>query len=161
MQISTHVSDTFRTTHLYSTGFYWDVINKKTLPCRKQNTWRRYCKRKGIRKTTTKFSVFWLLELAVHRLPSQQILVPRTSPSNVPRMSPRDLILPSRERPDLTSQGPANLTPRGLSGDVLIWRSRDIPERLIRDVPNFFFFSFGTYSIDQIFLKAIQYSRCV
>ena len=65
--------------------------------------------------------------------------------------------------------------------DVLIWRSRDVPGRLIRDVPRtfsghpledlqstqtwisqiFFNFSFRTDSIDQIYLKAFQCSRCI
>ena len=64
--------------------------------------------------------------------------------------------------------------------DVLIWRSMDVPARLIRDVSKLFsgrpledlqsiwtwmfllFFncSFRTYSIDQIYLKAFQHSRC-
>ena len=72
--------------------------------------------------------------------------------------------------------------------DILIWRSRDVPGRLIWDVPRTFSgrtledlqprlwddvrWSFGclkisfslffvTYSIDQIYLKAIQYSRYI
>ena len=79
--------------------------------------------------------------------------VPRTSPSNVPRTSLK----------------------------ILFWRSRDVPGRLIRDVPrtfsglplkdlpsaqtwmfqHFFKLFFQTYSIDQIYLKAFQYSRCI
>ena len=67
-------------------------------------------------------------------------------------------------------------------GDVVIWRSRDAPGRLIWDVPRTFSrrpledlrstpklrhpkisfnFSLRTYSIDQIYLKACQHSRCI
>ena len=95
--------------------------------------------------------------------------VPRTSPSNVPRTSLKILF----DRPgDVLKWRP---------GDVLIWRSRDVPGRLIRDVPrtfsglplkdlpsaqtwmfqHFFKLFFQTYSIDQIYLKAFQYSRCI
>ena len=65
--------------------------------------------------------------------------------------------------------------------DVLIWRSRNVPGRLIRDIPRAFSgrpqrilrvlklgcpnvfvnFSFRTYSIDQIYLKAFRHSRCI
>ena len=63
-------------------------------------------------------------------LPSRQILVPRTSPSNVPRTSPKDPIWPFRGRPgEFLKWRP---------GVVLIRRSRDIPGRLIRDVPRTF-----------------------
>ena len=68
-----------------------------------------------------------------------------------------------------------------LPGDVLIWCSRDVPGRLIRDVLRtfsgrslenllsiqawmskiFLNFSFTTYSIEQIFLKAFQRSRFI
>ena len=43
-------------------------------------------------------------------LPSQQILVPRTSPSNVPRTSHKDLFWSSRGPPDLTSCGRPEMT---------------------------------------------------
>ena len=112
--------------------------------------------------------------------------VPSTSPSNIPRTSPKDPIWPSRGRPDLT---PENV-PIWCPGDVLKWRAGDVlicrsgywtSRRLIRDIPrtfsgcpledfqstqtwmsqNFFFFSFRTYSIDQIYLTPFQHSRCI
>ena len=69
-------------------------------------------------------------------------------------------------------------------GDVLIWCSRDVPGRSIQDVPRtfsgrsiedsnleysnfdvpaFFFFNFSsrTFSINQIYLKSFQHSRCI
>ena len=70
-------------------------------------------------------------------------------------------------------------------GDVLIWCSRNVPGRSIRDVPwtfsgrsiedsnleysnfdvpaFFFFFNFSsrTFSINQIYLKSFQHSRCI
>ena len=52
--------------------------------------------------------------------------VSKTSPSNVPRTFPKDPIWPSWGRP---IWGP---------GDVLIWRSRDVPGRLIRNAPRTF-----------------------
>ena len=102
---------------------------------------------------------------------------PRTFPSNVPRKSPKDPIWSSRGRPNLTSWDVLNWRP----GDVLIWRSRFVPGRLIWDIPGkfsgrpledlqstqtwmsqlFFNLSFRTYSIDQIYLKAFQHSRCI
>ena len=69
-------------------------------------------------------------------------------------------------------------------GDVLIWCSRDVPGRSIQDVPRtflgrsiedsnleysnfdvpaFFLFNFSsrTFSINQIYLKSFQHSRCI
>ena len=46
-------------------------------------------------------------------LPSRQILVPRTSPSNVPTASLKDPIWPSRGRTNLTSWGRPEMTPKG------------------------------------------------
>ena len=121
--------------------------------------------------------------------PSRQILVPRTSRGRLPPTSPgRSLkILFDRTgdvsiwRPgDVPIWLPGNVL-KWRPGDVLIWCSRDVPGRLIRDVPRtfsghpledlqstqtwisqiFFNFSFRTDSIDQIYLKAFQCSRCI
>ena len=64
--------------------------------------------------------------------------VPRMSPSNVHRTSPKDPIWSFRGCPDLPSWGSPNLTSKWRSRDVLIWRSRDVPGRLIWDVPRTF-----------------------
>ena len=104
--------------------------------------------------------------------------VSRTSPSNMARTSPKDLFWPSRRRPDLTSQGRPNLTSwrrpemasrgRPLKADsrrpqdVLRTSARGSSEYSNLDIPKFFFnFSFRTDSIDQIYLKAFQRSRCI
>ena len=103
-------------------------------------------------------------------LPSRQILVPMTSwglPSwTSPGRPPKDPIWPSLGCPKLTFGGVLKRGP----GDVLIWRSRDVPGRLTRDVHRtfserplddlestqtwmskfFFNFSFRPYSIHQI-----------
>ena len=60
--------------------------------------------------------------------------VPRTSPFNVSRTSAKDITWTSWGRPDLTSWGGPEMTSR----EVLIWRSRDLPGRLIWDVPKSF-----------------------
>ena len=111
--------------------------------------------------------------------------VQRTSPSKVLRTSLKDAIWPSRGRPDLTSRGRPNRRPDDVlkwrPGNILIWRSRDVSGRLIREVTRTllgrpledlqnsqtwmsqlcFNFSFRTYSIDQIYLKVFQHSRCI
>ena len=97
--------------------------------------------------------------------------VSRTSHSNFPRRFPKDPIGPSRWRPgDVLKLHPEH---------VLIWRSRDVPGRLIvwdicrtfsgrplEDLQSIqtwmsadsFNFSFRIYLIDQIHLKAFQNS---
>ena len=68
--------------------------------------------------------------------------VPTTSPSNVLRTFPKDPIWPFLGRLDLTSQARINWRlgevlkrrPR----NVLIWRSRNVPGRLIRGEPRTF-----------------------
>ena len=103
--------------------------------------------------------------------PSQQILVPRMSRGRpTSKTSPKDPISPPQGRPNLTSWDVLKWRP----GDILIWRPKDLPGRLIWDVPQKTFkalklecpkisfnFSFRTYSIDQIYLKAFQHSRCI
>ena len=97
--------------------------------------------------------------------------VPKTSPSNVVRTSPKYPIWASGERPNLTSWERPEMTSRGRSNLMF----KGLTGRLIRDIlstfsgchlqsthtwmpQHFFNFSFRTYSIDQIYLKALQYS---
>ena len=112
-------------------------------------------------------------------IPSRQILVSRTSWGRPLSTSPAR---PLKILFDVLKWRP---------GDVLIWHSGDVPGRLILDVPRtfsgrqdvpyrsfkacfrdnvgssvgcrkiYFFFSFGTYSIVQIYLKVIKYSRFI
>ena len=72
--------------------------------------------------------------------------------------------------PEITYRGRLNLTFKGRpweidSGnlqDVLRTFPRGSSEYSNLDVPTFFFnFSFKTYSIDQIYVKALQYSSCI
>ena len=63
-------------------------------------------------------------------IPSRQISVPRTFPSNATRRSPKDPIWPSQGYPILTPRGRLNL--KWCPGDVLIWRSRDVPKRTFK-----------------------------
>ena len=107
---------------------------------------------------------------------------------DVPRMSRGRPLLTSPGRPlKILFDRPGDIPiwrPRDVlkwrPGDFLIWRSRDVLGRLIRDVPGtfsghaledlqctqtwmsqtFFNYFFRTYSIDQIYLKAFQHSRC-
>ena len=96
--------------------------------------------------------------------------VPRTSLSNVPRTSPIDPIWPSRGRPDLTSwsrpeitsRGRLNLTFKGRPWEVDLGRPNDVLRTSRRRSSKYVF---GTMwklirSIDQIYLKTIQHSRC-
>ena len=73
---------------------------------------------------------------------SWQILVLKTSPSNVPKTSLKDPIWPSQVCPDLTPWGHPNLTSSDIlkrrPEDVLVWHSSDVPGRLIRDVTRTF-----------------------
>ena len=84
----------------------------------------------------------WLCQIICKNnmtIPSRQILVPRTSPSNVPRTYPKDPIWPSRgqpnltswRRPEMTSRGRLNLTSKGRS-----WKddSRH-PQNVLRTSP--------------------------
>ena len=103
--------------------------------------------------------------------------VPRTSSSNVPRRSPKDPVWTSRGRPDLTSRERSNLTSWGRPNLTLKGRSREMdlgcpqdvlrtPSRGSSEYSNLmsqknFNFSFRTNSIDQIYLKAFQQSRCI
>ena len=99
------------------------------------------------------------------KYPSRQILVPGTCRGRPPPTSPGRLLKILFDRPV----------------DVPIWRSRDVPKTLIWNVPRtfsgrpledlqstqtwmcqlFFNFSFRTYSIDQIYLKAFEHSKCI
>ena len=84
--------------------------------------------------------------------------VPSKSPYNDSRMSPKYLIWQSWVVPIWRPGDALKWRP----WEVVFWRSRDVPGRLIQDVPYRFKFkfSFRTYSIDQIYLKALQRSRC-
>ena len=117
----------------------------------------------------------------IHNSPSRQILVPRTSHGRSPPTSPgRSLKILFGCPRDVLSWRLRNIVNWRL-GDFLIWRSSDVTGRLIRDIPrtfsgrpledlqstqiwmsqNFFNFSFRTYSIGQIYIKAFQHSRCI
>ena len=94
---------------------------------------------------------------------------PGTSTSNVPRAFSKDPIwlsqgrldLKSRGSPNLTSWGSLKMTSRGhpdltLKGCPLEVSSGS-PQDVVRTIFFFFFdFSFRTYSIDQIYLKAFH-----
>ena len=80
------------------------------------------------------------------RLPSRQILVPRTSwgrPPPASRGRPLKILFDrpgdvSIWRPrDVPIRRPGNVL-KWRRGDVLMWRSRDVPRRLIWDVPSTF-----------------------
>ena len=58
----------------------------------------------------------------------KNFIAPSTQPANI---GPRDV----RGRPPPTSPGRPLKILFDRPGDVLIWRSRDVPGRLIRDVP--------------------------
>ena len=87
----------------------------------------------------------------------------RTSPSpNVLRTSPKDSIWSFWGRPEMKSSW------------LRIWRSRNVPGRLIQDVPRSFWgrsledlqstqtwMKNWTDTIDKIYLKAFQRSRCI
>ena len=111
----------------------------------------------------------------------------RTCPSNVPRTCLKDPIWQSWGRPDLTSQGRPNLESWGRP-ELKFWgrpnltfkrrpwevNSGPLPQDVLRtsprrpseysnlDIPKIFFnFSFRTNSLDHIYLKAFQHSRCI
>ena len=95
--------------------------------------------------------------------------VPRTSHSNLHRMSPKDSIRPSRECPDRTSWGRPEMTSRGLSNLMFKGRPQEVdsgrPQDFLRsspgrsskyshlDVPKFLL----TFLSELI---AFQHSRC-
>ena len=104
--------------------------------------------------------------------------VSRTPPSNVHRTSPKDTMWPSRGRPDLTSQGRPNLSSRGRLNLIFKGRPWEVDSgcprtfsgHSLEDLQSthtwmsqkkIFNFSFRTYSINQIYLKAIQHSRYI
>ena len=71
---------------------------------------------------------FWMRLIAY--LPSRHILVPRTSRGRPPPTSPGRPLKILFDRPgDVLKL---------CAGDILIWHSRDVPGRLIRDVPRKF-----------------------
>ena len=136
------------------------------------------------KKRSSKTKVWKRIEKKVTLLlkyqPSQQTLVPKTSWGRPPPTSPGRPLKILFDRPgDVPIWRPGDVL-KWRPGDVLIWRSRDVPGRLIRDVPrtfsgrpledlqstqtwmsqHFFNFSFRTYPINQIYLKAFQHSRC-
>ena len=100
-----------------------------------------------------------------------------------PEDVPKDPIWPSGDMPiwrpgEVLTSCPGDVL-KWRPEDVLIWHSRDVPGKLIWDVPRTFsgrplgdlqsaqtcmsqhFFSSRTYSIDQIYLKTFQHSRCI
>ena len=100
--------------------------------------------------------------------------VPRTFPFKVPMTSLKDPISPfqvglnlmPRGSPSLTSRERPNLTFKGRPWEVDLGRSQDVPQRTYRVLklkcPKICLtFSFRTYSIDQIYLKVFQHSRCI
>ena len=128
----------------------------------------------------------YMLDLFLTKLSCRQTSVPRTSRGRSPLTSPgcslkilfensEDVpIWRPEEVPIWRPEEVLKLSP----GNVLIWHSRDIPGRLIRDVPRKFSgrtfrvlkfgcpkisfnFPFRTYLVDQIYLKAFQYSTCI
>ena len=66
-------------------------------------------------------------------LPSRQILVPRTSPSNFPRTFTKDPIVLSWHPVDVPTWRPRDIS-KWRQGGVIIWRPRKFPWRLIREV---------------------------
>lgn len=86
----------------------------------------------ALKKGCAYFKVRQIVHMKFQNFSSQQIVdedVPRTLRSNVRRTSPKDPIWASRRRPN-QSQDVLET-----SRNVLIWRSRNVPEKLIRDVP--------------------------
>ena len=102
--------------------------------------------------------------------------VPRTVPSSVSRTSTKD---PICHCVDVRNWRPGEVLIWSFEDalkwhpeDALIWRSRNLPWRTFKarisdyvglsvGCPKICFnFSFQTYSVDQIYLKAIQHSRC-
>ena len=77
--------------------------------------------------------------------------------------------LTSWERLEMTSRRRTNLTTKGHPRGVDSGRPPDILENTSLERHGFicwipyisFYFSFGAYSTDKIYLKAIQYSRCI
>ena len=59
---------------------------------------------------------------------------PRTSPSNVARTSPKDLIWSSWGRPEMTSRERPNLTFKGGPCEVDSWRPQDVLKMFLEDV---------------------------
>ena len=111
-------------------------------------------------------------------LPSRNILVSSTFRGLPPPTSLGRLLKILFHRPRDVPIWSCGHVPIWRPRDVLIWCSRDTPGRLIRDVPRTFTgrpledlqstqtwmsqkFSFRTNSIDQIYLKAFQHSRCI
>ena len=112
--------------------------------------------------------------------PSRQVLVPRTSQGRPPAASPeRSLkiifdcagdvpIWRPGGSPEMTSRGCFYLAIKGRPWEVDLGSPQEVLRTSPRgpsdysklDVPNFFNFSFRTYSIDQIYLKAFQHSTC-
>ena len=108
------------------------------------------------------------------QIPSLQLLFARTSQGRLP---PTSTGLPLKilfDRPDLTSRGRPNLSSRGRRNLMFKGRTWEVDSRRPQDVLSMSlkgtseysnldisFFSFRTYSIDQIYLKAFQHSRCI
>ena len=60
--------------------------------------------------------------------------VPRTSPFNVPKTSPKDLIWPSRGHPDLTTWRPTEMTSRGRPNLTPMGRRWKVHSGCLQDV---------------------------
>ena len=141
----------------------------------------KHCKKLLQRPFLFLFFVLWNINLS-----NQSKSFPRMSPWNVTRTSPKDPIWPSRGgadltswgrlnltfwgRPEMMSKGCPNLTFQGHPWEVDSRCPQDVLRTFPRgssvysnlDVPTVFFnFFFRTYSIDQIYLKAFQRSRCI
>ena len=126
---------------------------------------------------------FWVITQSANIVPED---VPRASSSNFPRTSPKDPVWPfwwcpnltslgcphlkSWGRPGMKSRGRRNLTFKGRSWEVDLGRPQDVFKTSPRgsskhpqtsDPKISFNFSLRTYSIDQIYLKAFQHSRCI
>ena len=80
------------------------------------------------------FYYYILVSLNNEPCPSRKMLVLRTSPSNVPRTSPKDPIWPSRWRLDLTSWGRSNVTSWGRANLTFKGRSQEVDSGCPQDV---------------------------
>ena len=88
--------------------------------------------------TGLKSSTVIVLKKQFYLLPSRQILVPRTSRGRPPPKSPGRSLKIVFDRPrDVPIWRPGNVLKRR-PGIVRIWRSKDVPGRLIQDVPRTF-----------------------
>ena len=108
------------------------------------------------------------------QIPSLQLLFPRKSQGCLPPTSPGrplkilfdHLYLTPWGRPNLSSRGRRNLMFKGRPWEVYLGRPQDVLSMSPRGTSGYSnwdvsIFSFRTYSIGQIYLKAFQHSRCI